>query len=529
MIKLLVVDDEQATRDGLIHCVPWSEIDVEVVGEVEDGFLALDLASRTRPDIILTDVKMPRMNGIELAKHIKNELPFCKVIFLSGYSDKEYLKSAIQLQAVDYIEKPVNIEEVKRVIWKTVAICHAEQDQALHECQLRLKASESFFFLKEKLLLEMIHSFEFAPDLRKRFLELGLGFPVNLPVAVTIIALHPVDHQSNLDIQLHRNLIIQKIEQAFTLDSLTCIAGFQDNNSLVLLIYGNRLGSLRIKNILENTLADIEQLGANFCRKFTGIGKIVTGIININESYRTAGFVIQKQFFTGYDQIQLFQSSDGRSYQFDSHQIKQFRELINSDNSAETVAFVNQTVESIKQCEATPVSLIKNFFLQMVLALSKIAEERDLLIGEPAKQFSWNTISESNTLQEIRDYLLQEIKQFFQVQADQGHKSNVVYNIFKYVQQNYQSKNLSIKDIAVKLYLTPNYLCLLFKKETGKTINQYITEIRVEKAKEFLKDPRIKLYEVAEMVGYSDPNYFSKIFKKRIHLNPSDFREKNCS
>lgn len=526
MIKLMVVDDEKTTRDGLIDCVPWCELGVEVIAEAEDGIIALDLALQTEPDIIFTDVKMPRMNGIELAEHLKDRLPACKIIFLSGYSDKEYLKSAIQLQAVDYIEKPVDIEEVKKVIRKTVAICQDEQRKKQFENQLQDKASENKFFLKEKLIWELINASEHPKDLSDSFLDLNLKDPVHDQVIAVIITLNSFN---NFNIRIHRSTIVKKIEQEFTTNFLHCISGFLDNNAVILFIYGKAIEPFKIKTILEKIRTDIDQLHENNYLIFIGIGKSVTGSANAKESYQTALMVVQTRFFTGYNQIKFYESKPSRTYEFDNTLIEKFQGLINSDKADGAIVLINQIIDTIRQCEATSINLIKNFFLQMVLALSKIAKERNMLIGEPAEQFSWNTIAKSTTLQEIQTYLIQEVKQFFKVQADQDHKSNVVCNIFKYVQQNYHNKNLSIKDISEQLFLTPNYLCLLFKKETGKTINQYITEIRIEKAKELLKDRRIKLYEVAELLGYSDPNYFSKIFKKMTNLNPSEFRERNLS
>jgi two-component system response regulator YesN len=120
---MLIVDDEATTRKGLMEYISWGEIGVDAVYDAEDGQKGLELASAIHPDIVLTDVRMPRMNGIELAQRLKDMLPLCKVVFLSGYSDKEYLLSAINLQAVNYIEKPVDLEEVRRVIQKTVALC----------------------------------------------------------------------------------------------------------------------------------------------------------------------------------------------------------------------------------------------------------------------------------------------------------------------------------------------------------------------------------------------------------------------
>jgi len=122
VFKLLIVDDERNTREGLIECIKWQELEIGKIEQAEDGLLALEKASVFKPDIILCDIRMPKMNGLDFSARVRDLLPDCKIIFLSGYSDKEYLKTAIRLQAVDYIEKPVNLDEVQKAVSKAVSL-----------------------------------------------------------------------------------------------------------------------------------------------------------------------------------------------------------------------------------------------------------------------------------------------------------------------------------------------------------------------------------------------------------------------
>jgi two-component system response regulator YesN len=157
-----------------------------------------------------------------------------------------------------------------------------------------------------------------------------------------------------------------------------------------------------------------------------------------------------------------------------------------------------------------------------------VAEERNIRLTdhENEKEFYWDEISRAGTLTEIEIYLIQKIELMFRIIEEKENKGNVVFSVLRYIQENFYDRNLSIKTIAEYTYLTPTYLCLIFKKETGKTINQYITEVRIEKSKEYLKNRKIKIYEIASRVGYSDANYYAKVFEKIVGLNPSDFREK---
>lgn len=126
MFKLLIADDERNTREGLIECIEWQKLGIEKIEQASDGVIALEKAQIFRPDIILCDIRMPRMNGLEFAGKVREILSGCKIIFLSGYSDKEYLKTAIQLQAVDYVEKPVNLDEIRNAVSKAISLLEAD-------------------------------------------------------------------------------------------------------------------------------------------------------------------------------------------------------------------------------------------------------------------------------------------------------------------------------------------------------------------------------------------------------------------
>ena len=151
MFSLLIVDDEKITRDSLKAYIPWNELGIGTVETAKSGQTALELIPRIIPDIVLTDVRMPKMDGIELATRLKDLLPECKIIFLSGYSDKEYLKSAIHLKAINYIEKPVDLDEITRVLKDTVALCQEETEKKAEIKKLKSNLEESMPLISQEI------------------------------------------------------------------------------------------------------------------------------------------------------------------------------------------------------------------------------------------------------------------------------------------------------------------------------------------------------------------------------------------
>lgn len=532
MIKLLIVDDEQTTREGLLEYIPWKDLGIDMVADAEDGAKALDLALQLQPDIVLTDVRMPRMNGIELAEQLKLKLPQCKVIFLSGYTDKEYLKSAIQLQALNYIEKPVDIEEVKEVMGQTVSLCKSEQEKKRYELDLISKVNESIPLLTEKLCLELITQNNSLESIKEKFDSIEIPFPESDNFVSVLIKLNLEQGKNTEVLQKYKEDLLKLISQRIYDKSLKCLCGFKESDYVLVHIYGENIKKQSLfQDMLWLIKEDIDSLLALGNKTFIGAGKSVRSVRNIPDSYHTAVIALQKQFFLGYNNIVFYQDESSLSYDFSQHNIQVFLDFLTNGKKSDSELFVKRIVHDLKLYNNTLINNIKNYFFKVLISLSKVCEERCIRLAESdnSEEFFWDVISKANTLYEIEDYILKKIEIFFKSMDEKENKKSIVLTIIKYIKDNYPTETLSIKDIANHTFLTPNYLSLVFKKETGKTINQFITETRIEKAKELLKDRRIRLYEISGSVGFSDANYFAKTFKKAEGLNPSEFREKYLS
>ena len=527
VLKLIIVDDEKTTREGLLEYIPWKELGIEVVEDAEDGVKALELAMRIQPDIILCDVRMPRMNGIELAARIKESLPECKIIFLSGYSDKEYLKSAIQLKAFSYVEKPIDMEEIKNTVQNAVSICMEEKGKKRIEGEMKSKLNESIHLVKQKLALELLNSSVNTETLWEKFDSAGLDFPADGDFITIILKLNVYERISIAEQEHYNNLIFKTLEEKFneiSVNYLLCC----NNEHMIIHIHDKKIENSHITQVIPDILQkSVRGILQNKCTLSIGVGKRIHGVKNILQSYQTALTAVRKQFFRGYDSIIFYEDKKMDSYDFSEEISVQFVEYLKEDKKEEAVSLIKKISDNMRQHDNTDINYIKNIFFNLLLQLYKIAEERDIHITGQGneKKFLWEIISNLQTLQEIKEHIIDKISTVFQQIEEKDTKSKAVFEAMKYIQKNYPDENLSIKSIADYTYLTPTYLCLIFKKETGKTINQYITEIRIGKSKEYLKDRKIKLYEIANKIGYSNANYFAKIFKKVVGSTPSEFRE----
>jgi two-component system response regulator YesN len=363
-MKILIVDDESIVREGLKNNINWQELNLTVIGCESNGKNAFEVFNRENPDIILTDIRMPFMDGLLLTKEVKKIDHSVIVILLSAYDDFKYAQQAIRLGAFDYILKPIDIDVLKQTIRQGV--------------------------LKRKELLDKEK--KPVPPLKEE----------DLKFLKAEYYKYPLQLEDELSKSIKR---------------------------------GNKDLSLNIFN-------------------------------DIWSEFDNKGF----------------------------------------------------TEDFIKRWGLELIALITRSIIE-------IGENADILFKETDP---WRQISDLPTKEKLRDWMeniINTVCEYISL-AKSSKNRKLVDMAVKLIQNNYSDLDISLNSIAERLYITPSYLSALFKNEMGITFSDYLTEYRIEKAKELLKDVKIKIYEVAEAVGYTDQHYFSKVFKNITSFTPKEYREK---
>jgi two-component system response regulator YesN len=266
-----------------------------------------------------------------------------------------------------------------------------------------------------------------------------------------------------------------------------------------------------------------------YSRFFISIGARVNGLENIYHSYETAVIAMQKSFFKEYNSILPFNDRNVPPYTFDFNILKTFEKAL-LDGSKENAVFIILSLSSeLRRYDNTLVVSIKDFFFKLSQVLLKVSTQNhvDTFMGFISENFIWEAILKMNTLTELEKFLTGKIDNYFVLLKEETENRGIVKEIIKYIQKNYQDESLSINSLSEYINLSQTYICSLFKEETGKTINQYITEYRIEKSKQLLKDIRLRVSEVSCTVGYADANYFAKLFRKITGYTPSEYRKKD--
>ncbi len=516
-MKLLIVDDEELTRVGVVSSINWKSLGIDEVLQADDGINGLEVARRCRPEIILCDVRMPRMNGIAMLEQVEQILPDTVSIFMSGYSDKEYLKAAIRLKTVNYVEKPLDPAEIQEAVLEAIRLYrqkqHSHRGEELHSLQTA-----------SRLALQLTVPYETNQEsIRELSEELGIHLYPDMFVASVIV--HPQtipDHT-----WLSYDAIGQRIQDYIKEWKLDCIYIEKKPQHLVYFL----LGSTRPSDAaFEEMLRFIGRCYADFGNYHIAAGEPCKGISSAYHSYADAVILLQSSFFfpAGMLLTPDFLSRIGNEPEEPDFAVSMesaFAKTISSMDEDACGRFLETLNRHYDSNHSLLPNQVRDLYYKLFLVLEEVGRERRLTESTPADNIM-DAIENAFTYHELHQALAGRTHRFFEEAQQSAPENPTIAQIKDYIGKNYQNDLLSVKDISSHVFLSVSYVCTYFKNETGQTLNQYLTEYRMERAKELLQDPRYKIADISSKVGYSDGNYFGKSFKKYSGLSPSEYREK---
>ncbi len=512
-MTLLLVDDEKLTRQGIMASLDWKALQIHQVLEAADGAEALALAKEALPEIVLTDIRMPHMDGVTFAKELHEALPDTHIIFMSGFSDKEYLHAAIRLKVVSYVEKPINNDELAAAIAEAVQLHEvAEHHKHTQQLQHQELASELVLTLTKPLLGE-------APEALGMVSRLGLPLDEDTSFCFLIAQTTP-PILSNQDLTFRQ--IMAATQAACANTGLGYLQALRRDSTLLLLLHSQAGISPSALEALTQELTG--QLSAEL-NWFLAVGPVVTGLSSCHESYSHAAILMQRSFFADANSI----LSDRRQGNTDSHSIEAtqtaFTSQVMGRDLASATATADKLLAQLKDQTFLLPSNVKDLYFKLFISLEQ-AYHVELIASQEGDASIWDRILACDTLASLHSLLTSELWHLKGLSQAAPAESSAVSYMKDYVHTNFANASLSVKDISDHAKLSVTYACTVFKTETGKTMNQYLTEYRLERAKELLLDPRVKITDISARVGYTDSGYFGKAFKKATGLTPSEYREK---
>ena len=532
-IKVFLVEDEMVIRNGIVKSINWEKEGYRLVGEASDGELAYPMILKEKPDILLTDIKMPFMDGLELSRLVKQELPDTKILIFSGYDEFEYAKEAIRIGVTEYLLKPVSSEqllEVMRRISKQIEQ-DREEREILRQYQEDMKENvererQNFF---SHVIRGEVSIGEAVKNGKKYGMDLSAGF-------YSIILFKIFSTPEENIVSEHIWKICEKIETK--VDEIPYAYYFQrgiDGWVFLLTAESKEQMEERQKNLC-GCLAEIMK-NERKVEYFGGIGKPVERIRNLGQSFRDAERIFAErftrqsnQFLSGFEKMDVYKDDEFQIK--DLGDVGKSREMIekflNNGTKEELEEFMDTYFIRMKEDKLQSTLMRQYIIMDIYIVIMSFCEKIDAVNHDYQQETEKlkSTIQNMNSVSEIRSYITYMLNQAIELRDSISKKryADIIKAAEKMISEHYMSEEISLNSVADSVGMSPSYFSSVFSKESGKTFVEFLTETRMEKAKELLMCSALKTSEIGYEVGYKDPHYFSYIFKKTQGCSPKDYR-----
>jgi len=518
--KVFLVEDEIITREGIRDNVDWHASGFEFCGEAADGEIALPLLRTAQPEVLITDIKMPFMDGLQLIKIVRERMPWVKIIILSGHDEFEYAQEAINLGVTDYLLKPVTVQKLQNVLQKLTLQLDQERKEQDNLKKLQEQVEENRALLCERLLFKLVVGAVSPTEAIEKGQTLGLNL-IARHYLVVILKMELGDRSEQYDHQDYQQTqrvvtdLVEKNHDIFVLK--------RDWGDLILIMKGNTPEYLEEER--DILLAQIRQeIAKTRYQLSVGVGTSKKHIADICQSFSEALINIQ---------------NPTRENKSELNWAVEQAELLNIDKSAVEIylrsgaknefdGFFHAYLGPLGET-ALKSNLIRNYiFVDVVLTTAKLVNELGGDIDKVIPELNSIEMIMSNikSMEQLREQVCKILSSTLAYRDSQpkGKYKNLIRRAIEYLEHHYTDAELSLNELAAHANLSASHFSVVFSQETGQTFKEYLTEIRIKKAKELLRMTALRSADIAYQVGYSDPHYFSSVFKKNTGLSPLEFR-----
>lgn len=516
-MRLLFADDEFTVIGRITHNINWDALGITEIRTAEDGVIALSLCEDWMPDILLSDIVMPRMDGLALAAELKKRKPDIQIIFISGYTDKEYMKNAIELRVVSYIEKPISLTECTKALQRAVNQIHAQTALDSRLQALQDKHLENLRRTTAAALSSSSYQEETAAQSMQEFLA---GMPEGYICAPVHICLYGDGNQ----IESYLPEIFHMAEECAESLSMRCCETTKHDSVLAFLFWPDSGSSYVINNYCALLSEHLAAAGACFT---LGVGPSCTKWQELNARCRDAIRASRICFFHGPGHISYGPAST-QIYQFpDINTIREQVAGIYSTSEPQYLFLMDGTAFGIRRCEGTPLEQVREYYAMFLIHLTAQAEQDGFRLFETVKTPNsiMNLVNSLPFMEDILRLIKDRVSAYFHFLKEEHCFNPTVSRIILYVRENYSDQNFSIADISQLMNLSPTYISHLFKAEMGISLHDYLENHRMKAAKKQLRESSLSVNEIAVSVGYRNGTYFSSRFRKAFGLTPSEFKD----
>lgn len=524
--SVLLVDDEEEVYHVIMKKLDWENMGFHIAGYAKNGVEALEMAEERQIDVVMTDIKMPYMDGLTLCKKLKELYQNMKVIIFSGFDEFEYAKEAIKAEVEEYILKPINANELREVFARIKTNLDKELDEKQNMDKLRKYYLESLPVLQEKFYTSLIDGRIAEDEIEKyaKSYQLELSGPYYV---ITIL-------------HISTNAGQEECEDPFLLG----VAVKQLAEERLGAVYDSRITTylgdiIVITQLPDESITRYTDVMDKFCKMAkrvckaqvtAGIGHVCNSLGQLPLSYQGAKNAVSYRVLYGNTRAISIAETDPQENTDIPWEEPYIEKILKKIKMGEPESLKEAIKEFINQLAGSKMSLQKYriLIMELITEIFRFGTNNQInletIFGEDSDVYTQAMQLESSEALEqwLNDNCLKMQKQV--VYERQDTTKSFVTKAMEYVKEHYADQDLGIENICSYLNLSAAYFSTVFKKETGKTFINYLTEYRMEQALDLLLNQNEKTYIIADKVGYSDPNYFSYVFKKQFGMSPSKYK-----
>jgi two-component system response regulator YesN len=518
--KVFFVEDEIVTREGIRDNVDWKANGFEFCGEASDGEMALPLLQTTKPDVLITDIKMPFMDGLQLCKIVRERMPRIKIIILSGHDEFEYAQKAIELGVTEYLLKPVTVNNMQQALKKIAVQIEKERKELEILNKLHEQVEENRVTLRERLLQKLVVGAVSSTEAIEEGQLLGLDLIARYYLVV-ILKIELGDRSDQFDYDEYQ--LVHQIVSGLIENNPDVFLLKKDWEYFVLVMKGNTPEYLEEER--DQLLGLIQQnIKTTRYTLTSGSGTPKKRIAELNQSFVEALVKVQNAA-DGSNSRSNEATNKAELLKVDKLAVENYLRRGVKDGFSE---FFEVYLQPLGETALKSYQFKNYIYVDIIVATAKLVKEwgGDIDQVVPELNSIEAILTNIKTIEDLREQaskVLIGALTFRDNQAKSQH-TKLIRQAKEYIDAHFMEADFSLNEIAALVNLSSSHFSMVFAQETNQTFKDYLTEVRIDKAKELLRTTALKSAEIAYQVGYNDPHYFSSAFKKNTGFSPVEFR-----
>lgn len=524
MKSVMLVDDEILVRDTIKECIPWEQEGFRFIGDAPDGEIALQLMEQTEPDILITDIMMPFMDGLELSGIVRKRMPRVKIVILSGHGEFEYARSALRLGVEEYCLKPISAASLLSLLHgvsRTIDEERLEQERARKQL---LDETEKKNMTQDKLLGDLCCGFLTTSEAIHWSSEISLALIA--PYYAVVISDARDDTGEAAGVSADGGLPSQagKMSPPLPHDAQDGLLAYKRSRTeTVWIVKGDSCEDLEERLLPFRQLR--EQSGAAGSLAI-GIGSVHDRLQGVHLSYLDAEEDMHWQRLSKQNRREMTLSAQLPLEPAALLDRSKFLDFLKLGTPAEAVAFVDSFVAAMDRQDWETSPLGYYLLNDLTIEVLQVSKQTFRISDQEALTRFQSELREVRTTKDAADYLLRMAEQYWSWRAEGTDKyAELIVKVKRYIEENYDKEHMSLQSVSDDVRLSPSHLSKVFSQETGQTFIEYLTRTRIQKAMDLLLTTPAKSYEVAFQVGYNDAHYFSNLFKRFTGMTTKQFRK----